>query len=151
MPFRFTLESVLAVRAGFERLERNRLLLIAAALMRIRESLEFLAKDYAAAQAATLEKLAACVPSGELELDRLLQQAMRDRRRSLQARESELLAKQKSQHRIYLAAKTRREILDELRSRRLTQYRASELRREQQRVDELFLLRRIALSADSDE
>lgn len=144
MPFRFTLEPVLTVRAGFERLERNRLLLISAALARVRESLEFLAKDYAAAHAAMLAKLAAGVPSGELELDRLLQQAIRDRRRSLQAREAEFLAKQKSQQRLYLAAKTRREILDELRSRRRAQYRAAELRREQQRLDELFLLRRIA-------
>ena len=151
MAFRYTLEPVLKLRASFERLERNRLLLISAALMRVRDALEMLSKDMLRAHDALLIKLAAGVPVAELELDRLLQTAMRDRHRALKRREEELLAKRQAQQVAYLAAKERREILDRLRERRFAQYSAEQLRREQQRLDELFLLRRRAFQqADSE-
>jgi flagellar export protein FliJ len=142
MPFRYTLDPVLKLRASFERLERNRLLLISAALTRVRESLEFLARDADAAHHSMLAKLASGVASGELELDRLLRQALQDRRRVLQSREAELVTHQQKQQRAYLAAKMRREILEDLRDQRLAQYNSDQLRREQQRLDELFLMRR---------
>ena len=151
MPFRYSLEAVLKLRASFERLERNRLLLISAALNRVRESLESLARDFSASQAAVLQKLERGVSGGELELDILLQQAMRDRRAVLTRRETELMAQQTMQHRVYQSAKMRRELLDELRERRLAQYQAEQGRREQQRLDELFLIRREAGCGEPSE
>jgi flagellar FliJ protein len=145
--FRFSLEAILKLRASFERLERNRLLLISAALARVREALANLARDFAAAEKDTLAKLAAGIISGELGLDRRIQQNFRDRRGALEKRETELLAKLATQQRAYQNAKNKREILDELRDRRLAQYRAEQLRREQQRLDELFLMRRGAAAA----
>ncbi len=151
MPFRYTLEPVLKLRASFERLERNRLLLISAAIARVRDALELLGKDMTRAHDALLAKLASGVPVAELELDRLLQASMRDRHRALKRREEELQSKRQIQQLAYLAAKDRREILDRLRERRYAQYSAEQLRREQRRLDELFLLRRAALQQNDSE
>jgi flagellar FliJ protein len=147
MAFRFTLEAVLKLRLSFERLERNRLLLISAALARVREALASLARDFDALETGTLAKLAAGITSAELEVDRRIQQSFRERRAALQKREAELAAKLALQQRAYQNAKNRREILEELRDRRLAQYRAEQLRREQQQLDELFLMRRGAVAA----
>jgi flagellar export protein FliJ len=151
MAFHFSLEAVLKLRASFERLEQNRLLLIAAALVRVREALASLARDFAEAEKQTLAKLAAGIFSAELDFDRRIQQNFRERRAALERREAELLAKLATQQRAYQDAKNRREILEELRDRRLAQYRSEQQRREQQRLDELFLLRRGALATAAAE
>jgi flagellar export protein FliJ len=151
MTFHFSLEAVLKLRASFERLEQNRLLLIAAALVRVREALASLARDFSEAEKQTLAKLAAGIFGAELDFDRRIQQNFRERRVALERREAELLAKLATQQRAYQNAKNRREILEELRDRRLAQYRSEQQRREQQRLDELFLLRRGALAMAAAE
>lgn len=151
MAFRFTLEAVLTVRAGFERLECNRLHLIGAAIVRIREALEFLAAESAKAAAAIESKLAEGMTGGELMLELSSQVARAARRRSLHAQLDDLLKKQRKQQLAYFAAKARREILTNLREFKLLEYRLEQTRREQARLDELFLLRRVAADHSPSE
>jgi flagellar export protein FliJ len=141
MAFRFTLESVLTVRSGFERLERNRLHLLAAAAARLREAIAAQCADSAKAAAEIEAKLRAGITSVELGTDLLSQSARAERRRSLEAQLGDLVKKQQKQQLAYFAAKARREILTNLRERKFAQYRAEQTRREQARLDELFLLR----------
>ena len=59
---------------------------------------------------------------------------------------SELEQKRKEQQARYVQARMQREILSNLYKRQLAEYQLDQSRREQQRIDELFLIRRVSSS-----
>lgn len=142
MPFRFSLQAVLRLRASYEHMEKLRLLAIAAVIVRAREEIAALEGESRAARRSTQSRLGAGVMAGELHFDVSTESVRMERKRAMTARLAELEKKQEVQRKAYRVARQKREILTNLRERKLQDYRREQERREQQRMDESFLLHR---------
>jgi flagellar export protein FliJ len=142
VPFQFSLQAVLRLRASYEHMERLRLLAIAALIVRAREEIAALQGESRAARQSTQGRLREGVMGGELHFEACTESVRMERRHALVARLAELEKKQEAQRKAYRAARQKREILTNLRERKLDEYRREEQRREQQRLDESFLLHR---------
>jgi len=142
MPFQFSLQAVLRLRTSYEHMERLRLLAIAALIVRARAEIAALEGESRAARQSTQGRLEKGVMAGELHFEDSTESVRAQRKRVLAARLVELEKKQDVQREAYRAARQKREILTNLRERKLEQYRREQQRREQQRMDEAFLLHR---------
>jgi flagellar biosynthesis chaperone FliJ len=145
MSFHFTLNGVLRLRKSLERSELQRLQAIAAAVTLTRAEIESLEKEMDAEQRRMLEAVAtAGVTGAEFQFE-LAREASRNTQRSeLLKRLSDLELKQKEQQGRYFQARMQRKIVSNLFKRQLAQYKLDQSRREQQRIDELFLIRSIS-------
>jgi len=142
MPFIFSLESLLRFRISQERAERLKLEAIVAEQSRIRAWIEDLAGAAIEAQAAFQQRLASGVTGADLQLE-LSRLANFDlARNQLRTRLAEAEQQRVTQAEAFVRARRNREILEELRRRKLREYRLHEARREQQDLDDLFLMRR---------
>jgi|HubBroStandDraft_6_1064221.scaffolds.fasta_scaffold01600_10 flagellar export protein FliJ len=144
MAFHFSLQPVLRLRASYERLERMRLLALVAAIVRVRQKREALDKESRDAGVRTRERLAAGMAGGEMQFEIACEKLRSEYKHALEIQARDLDRAQKKQRQAYQMARQKREILENLRERRLEAYRREESRREQQRIDELFLLLRAA-------
>ena len=142
MAFRFTLQPVLRLRASYERLERLRLLAVVAAIVRVQQGLDLLDAESQQARVYLRDKLAGGMTAGEMQFETVCEKLRVEHRRTLEARLKELAQAQARQRQAYQSAKQKRQVLENLRQRKLDEYRVEQSRREQQGIDELFLLHR---------
>lgn len=143
MAFRFSLEPVLRLRVSYERLERLRLLAIAAMLVRVREELSAAAREEVAARSARKEMLSRGAAAAELQFGVSAERARARRNRELFDRLTALERQHAKQGRAFQIARRRREIVQNLRERKLREYARQQARRTQQDLDEIWLLRRV--------
>lgn len=142
MAFRYPLQSLLRLRESLERQEENRLFAVAAEVARLRAQIEQLREGNASAKrnelatlhaegglAVTLQFLALC--------DAATASACAKLQSELERAEGQRLA----QLAVYQAARQKREILQGLRERQETAYQVDAAHREQQSLDDSFLLR----------
>lgn len=141
MPFRFSLETVLRVRKSFERLEHLRLLAIAAIVAHLRRELEAHDRESANSSQQSQRGLLAGAVAAELQFETVRRTIRLQQRLILENHLLELGRRYRKQQLVLLAAQKKREILENLRSRKLATYHREQARREQQQTDELFLAR----------
>lgn len=143
MAFRFTLQPVLRLRASFERLERLRLLMIASMVTRTRDGIALLDRESQQARARAAHALAAGgLTAAEMHFQAACEKGRTDRRSLLAKQLADWEKRQAAQRLAYQAAVRKREIVENLRNRRWTEYLREEGRRGQIASDELYLLRR---------
>ncbi len=141
MSFRFSLSALLKVREGLERQEYFRLLEIQQEIAMIREEIEANERLGRIAEANRLSELA----KGEFASD--LQEAcgqllsLASRRESLLSDLRKAESRKEQQLKVYRVARQDHEVLERLRVRQHAEYVREQLRREQAKADELFLLR----------
>jgi flagellar export protein FliJ len=142
MPFHFSLETLLRFRQSLERQKELRVML---ALRRVAETrLEIEAVDRCAAEVRSdqLEEMRRKLPAAQLHFDRLRLSVLQQRREELECLLSERQSALETLQKEYWEAHRARESVEGLRSEWLQVYRQEESRREQKRLDDLFLLRR---------
>jgi len=148
MAFRYTLQSMLRLRQSIERQEEQRLYTAAAAVAQLRTKLEQLERERVrvhretlqemneATFGATLQFVAACGAAASQTIAKLqMELAEAERRRLLQ------LA-------VYKNARQKREIFEGLRDQQKAAYDVELAHRDQELVDEAFLMRRNPAPAD---
>ncbi len=141
MPFQFSLQSVLRLRAAFERMERLRLQALSAAIARLRQEVVAIDRSNLKIRQDTQARLAGGVAAVEIHFGLWMASANRERKRSLLAQIEDLEEKREVQERSYAAARQKREVVESLREGQWEQYRREQARREQRQADEMFLLR----------
>lgn len=144
MAFHFTLKGLLRLRESVERAELQRLHSLAAAVAFARaemESLEKVIEDEHRRISDTV--VASGLTGAELHFGIARDVAWNAQRAQLLKAVFDLEQKRKEQQARYLQARMQREILANLRERRLADYELDQSRRAQQRIDELFLIRGI--------
>lgn len=135
------------MRESLERAELQKLQSIAAAMARTRDEIESLEKDMDAAQRRMFNTVVATGATGaELHFEMTREAAFTMLRAELLKKLAELEQKVKEQQARYFQARMQREILSNLYKRQRAEYELAESRREQQRIDELFLIRRVSSS-----
>jgi flagellar export protein FliJ len=142
MAFHFSLRALLRLRESLERSELQRLRICAAQVAHVRMEIETLDAQIEAAQREILEQTAAGISGAELHMAAMSDALRREKRMSLATKLDELELARKKQQVRYAEARQRREILSNLRERQHSAYQLDQSRREQQQVDELFLIRR---------
>ncbi|HUO25936.1 MAG TPA: flagellar FliJ family protein [Candidatus Aquilonibacter sp.] len=141
MAFRFSLESVLKIRASFERLERLRLLVLQALANRLRQEIAAARVESSEAQRRLQERMAGGTSGGELQFAAAVEQARAARIRALENGLSQVESRREKQRIVFEAARQKRQILENLRARRMEEYRRAASRREQKQADEMHLIR----------
>jgi flagellar export protein FliJ len=143
MAFRFSLQSVLRLRRSIENQEEKKLMAIAAAAARVRAELQKLEEaailqagnqieelSSGAALGATLRFRAECGVRRRILQDQWLKKLQ------------ELEQKRTEQTNVFLRARQKREILEGLRDRRKAEWELEITQREQELMDEAYLIRK---------
>lgn len=131
------------LRSSYERLERLRLLQLVAAIVQLQTEIAAAVQESQKARQNLRERLAAGSTGMEIQFEMACEAARLNYRRSLDARLALLRRKHEAQKVAYRMARQKREILENLRERKLKDYQLEQARREQRALDELFLLRRV--------
>jgi flagellar export protein FliJ len=141
MPFQFPLEAILRLRRGQERLERLKLEAIASEQGQAKRRLETITEQSYESRRLFQKRMGQETSGSELQFE--YERATRTAavRRALELRISELEQARRKQLAEYMKARQKREILESLRDRRFEVYRQGVSRREQQSLDDLFLMR----------
>ena len=142
MPFHFPLSSLLRLRESLEKNELQRLQALAAQIAQVRAEIESLDTQIESSRREVLEQAAAGISGAELHIAALGEFARLELRAKLIVRRDELERARQVQQVRYADARQRREILSNLQERQCSAYQHEQARREQQQVDELFLIRR---------
>jgi flagellar FliJ protein len=141
MAFRFPLQAVLRLRQGYERRERLRLEALAAQIALVLSQLSVLEHQSLVARQRATQMLLEGMAGSELHFEALRSAAFAGRRVGLLERLAELERQHRAQQLAYQEARRQKEVIDSLRSRQLGIFRLQQARREQQQLDELFLMR----------
>jgi len=141
MAFRFSLDSILRLRRSQEQLERLKLEAIIWEQRQMRARLEGMIERSIESRRLFQQELAGGLTGSELQV-----QAMRHEntvlvRTSLEDHLLELERSRQAQILVFQKFRQRREILENLRLRKLEAYAREQSRREQQELDDLFLMR----------
>lgn len=150
MPFVFPLETVRRLRLSLETQEERRLLAIAANLAQARHSLEALEDERLALRREEQREMETGAPGATLKFGVLREESLEAERQRVLQHIADLERLREEQVRVYRQARQKREILDSLRERRLSDYKTEEARREQARMDEFFLASREARRRQQD-
>ena len=142
MTFRFSLEAVLRLRQGME--HQQELLLRAAhqQVARVRHGIQRIDHALGEAEQRSSRTLASGTTSAELLFGLQSEAALLQYREKLGAELIRLGKLRDQQAEIFRRARRERETIESLRDQQLREYKRDALRREQRRVDDLFLLRR---------
>jgi len=142
MAFHFTLKAILRLREALEKAELDRLRMIATQVIHLRDEIESLDREAGEEHRKMLAAAAQGITGAELRFAALCESIYRQRHSTLLQKLNDLeLERQKCLNR-YAEVRKQREILSNFRERKLTEYNIGHARREQQQVDELFLMRR---------
>ena len=144
MPFHFTLAPLLRLRESLEKAELQRLRMIAMQVAQARVEIESLDCEIEGMRRQLLEQTATGISGAELHMAALLEASHHEYRIRLVAKLYELERARQKQQACYTEVRQQREIISNLRKRQLSAYQREQARRDQQRVDELFLIRRSA-------
>jgi flagellar FliJ protein len=140
MPFRFTLQAVLRCRESFERRERQRLQIIIREVVKARQHWEQAKLDRANALGQFQKKLHQGMTAVEMQFE-LACDRTRVRRIALcNDQVTKLEDLRRRQLEVFRKAQQERKILENLRDRQLDAYRLVQSRREQQQMDDRFLI-----------
>lgn len=143
MPFRFPLQTLLRLRHGFEHVERLRLEALTRRVFGVQQHIETLENEKRAAWIQLAGKLRRGIRGGEFRSEAMVAEVQSRRRRSLLEQLEQLQAQRQRQQAAFRKAQQDREILDNLRTRLLEAYHLVELRRQQQQLDDTYLMRRL--------
>jgi flagellar export protein FliJ len=142
MPFHFSLDALLRLRATQTRQEEVQLESLSHRLVATRHQKTQLKRRQRAYQTAMVNDLRQGAEASELHLRLVGQRGLVEAERRLDQAILELQRAWQEQEKKYLAARQREEVLKSVRDGQLAAYREEERRREQQLVDDLFLSRR---------
>jgi len=148
MAFRYSLQAILRLRQSLERQEEQRLFAIAAIVGRLRGEIEWIEEIRLEARRSALARLMQAGLGAELQFASVCDEAYARRQDQLQRDMQTAEKKRVEQLRIYQMARQKRETFEGLRDRQEAVYKLDAARREQQRADEMFLVRLIAESRD---
>jgi flagellar export protein FliJ len=141
MAFHFSMETLLRLRHSLERKERLTLEDLARRIAAVRTEIAELQQEHRAALALQSGGLKGGLNASELHFAQACEAVREARHRSLTDRLVELEKQHRLQQSVFLEARQKREVLDNLRDRQESEYRRDRDRREQQDVDDLFLMR----------
>lgn len=141
MAFQFSLQPVLRLRASYERVERLKLLQIAAAIVQVQNEIAASVQESEKARQNLSQWLASGSSGVEIQFETVCESARLNYRHTLVARLAGLRGKHEAQKVVYRMARQKREILENLRERQFHEYQIEQARCEQRTLDELFLLR----------
>jgi len=148
MPFHFSLEAVLRARRGQERAERLKLEAILSEEKRTWARLEDVGRSQLELRRHFQQELGRGLVGSELQYEAMREANVASLLAALRTRLAELGQQHWAQAQIFIKARQRREVLEHLRLRKLDLYRIDQARREQQELDDLFLMRQ---GTNSDE
>jgi len=140
--FQFNLEGLLRVRESFEKQEEQKLGVAIAELKRWDAKIADVREQLAATAARLDELLARGAIGADIHLECYERHLLERLEKVLAESVSAARAEVKNQQIRLQAAQRKRKILDNLRQRQLALYLLTEGRRDQQRLDDTFLLRR---------
>ena len=141
MGFEFPLEAILRLRRGLERMERLKLEALASEQALARTELESISRELFESQRRFQERIVDDTFGSEIQFEELLADRVCATQRRLKMRISELEQLRLLQIGVFTNARQRREVLENLRDRKLAAYRQDVLRHEQQGLDDVFLMR----------
>jgi len=141
MPFRFPLHAVLRMRESIEKAELQKLRIYAAEVAGARAEIDSLNSEIDLARRALFEQTVGGISGAELQWRAVTDELRKDKLTRLQAKLKDLELARKKQQQKYGEARRQREILSNLRDRKYSAYQLEMSKREQQQIDELFLIR----------
>lgn len=142
MAFHFSLRALLRLRESVEKAELLRLQKIAAQAVQLRLEIESIDGEIRIRRQELLNQAANGISGAELHLASLMEAGRQQSRTQMLTKLEEVEQLRKKQQLRYTHAHQQRETLSNLRERQLSVYMREQARREQQQVDELFLIRR---------
>jgi flagellar protein FliJ len=142
MAFQFSLEAILHLRRGQERTERLKLETIASEKARAKMLLANMTEQFFESQRRFQQQMGHEKFGAELQFEDARAERVAAARRALETRIAKLEQERLKQLEVYKKAHQNREILENLRARKFDVYRQELSRREQQQLDDLFLMRR---------
>jgi flagellar export protein FliJ len=145
MPFRFPLQALLHFRQGLEHQQELRLRAANQQVSRVRHALEQLDGRIHQTQLLSAQNLTEGTTGAELSFLQASEALLHTQRKEL---EHELMRCQHlrdQQERIFLQARRERETFESLRNQQFRAYQIDHARREQRRLDDLFLMRKTCM------
>ena len=140
MAFRFSLHAVLRLRSSFERRERQRLQMITREVVKAQGQRDEAKLDRVTALSEFQKKLRQGMNSAELQFELSSDRARLRRIAALSDQFTKLEDLLRRQLEVFRKAQQQRKILENLRERQLAAFHLIETRREQQQMDDRFLL-----------
>jgi flagellar protein FliJ len=140
MAFRFPLQAVLRYRESFERRERLRLQVITREVAKARQQCEEAKHERFRALGEFRQKLRQSLRGAELQFELACDRARVRRIAALREQVMKLEESRVRQLEAFRNAQQQRKILDNLRDRQFAAYRLIRDRREQQQMDDRFLI-----------
>ena len=142
MAFRFPLQALLRLRRSYERRERLRLEIITRRRLHTQQQIDELKSEILEANDRLARTLQAGMPAVELHLEVAQANARAKRQEVLAEQLAKLTQEHRAQQVAYQHAQQQRQIIENLRARLFAIYQQVQARREQQQLDDLFLIRR---------
>lgn len=142
MPFQFSLRALLRLRQTYEKRERMRLTVLNVAYGRLLQEYRESAEQRMLVFEQLEQQLQGGISGSELQIPSASLQQSNDTRRKLIGQIKDLELQVRKQTETYLESQRKRKILDSLRERELRAFELDANRREQQRIDDLFVRRR---------
>jgi flagellar export protein FliJ len=143
MAFHFTLKGLLRLRQSLELAELQKLQVIAGTIARARAEIESVEKGIDERRRTFGDLLAVGLTGAEWQFELAREASVRALLSDLVKNLADLEAKRKVQQASYVRVHRQCEILLSLQDRQLAAYKLEEARRTQQRIDELFIIRRV--------
>jgi flagellar export protein FliJ len=140
MAFHFSLEAVLRLRHSQERAERLKLEAIISEQAQARERLQELMENSFGLHRQFQQRLSSGTAGSELQFEAVREASVNSVCTRLRARLLELEQQRVKQIQVFFKIRRNREVLENLRLRKLDLYRIEEGRREQQELDDIFLM-----------
>jgi flagellar export protein FliJ len=142
MPFHFALQAVLHFRRSIEHQQELRLRSAQQQVMRVQHLIEQMDARRQELYSEQSKQLGAGVTAAELRFELQCDAELLRHRAELAAQLVRLQHQREEQRKVFQLARRGRETLESVRDRQLELYEQKAARREQQRQDDLFLLRR---------
>jgi len=144
MPFRFPLEAVFHFRQSIEHQQEMLLRAANQRVARVRHLLEQLERCQRQAQLLSSAELTSGTTAAEMHLSVMNQSVLRAERVVLERELERAGNLRDQQQKAFHKARQQREMIQSLREHQFREYTRSENRREQRRLDDFFLLRKLA-------
>ena len=150
MSFNFPLEAILRLKRGQERVERTKLEALSSVLAQAKSRLDFIDRDFLETRRNFRQRMSEETYGSELQFEELKSGHVEANRRALESRISELEQARLKQVDAFAKSRRSRETIENLRDEEFHTYRQMMSRREQQQLDDLFLMR-LGLDRDAGE
>jgi flagellar biosynthesis chaperone FliJ len=141
MAFHFSLEAILRLRRGLERMERLKLEAVASEQSLAKRELEIITEQFFESRRRFQERMGQETYASELQFEDARANRVAAAQHALKIRILELEQIWINQVQVYTKARQSREVLENLRDKKFEVYRKELLRHMQQELDDLFLMR----------